>query len=261
MKTNKLSLNELKEFLDEKYNYFNSHQFIQTDPICIPHQFNVKEDIEISAFLIATIAWGQRASIIKNGNRLMQWMDNSPYHFILHSSEKDLNVFNKFVHRTFNGIDCIYFLNSLKNIYKNHSGLEQSFYKGYKENNSIKNAIVEFRAIFFELKKFPTRTLKHVSNPADNSAAKRLNMFLRWMVRKDHKGVDFGIWRKMSMAALYCPLDIHTGNTSRELGLLFRKQNDWKAVEELTNYLRMLDSNDPIKYDFALFGLGAIEKF
>lgn len=259
-KLDKLTIPELKEFLDEKYNYFNSSQFIETDPISIPHQFKKKEDIEIAGFLTATIAWGQRKTIINNATKLVEWMDYEPHHFITTSSAKEIKVFHRFVHRTFSGIDCEYFIQSLKNIYKKHKGLEQAFYKGYKKENSIKDSIIEFRKLFFELK-YPSRTLKHVSDPAANSSAKRLNMYLRWMVRKDNKGVDFGIWNFFSPKHLYCPLDIHSGNTARELGLLSRTQNDWKAVEELTSQLRLLDANDPIKYDFALFGLGAIEKF
>ena len=187
----------------------------------------------------------------------MQWMDYRPHEFIVNFKEQDLKPFKKFVHRTFNGIDCVYFLQSLKNIYINHYNLEDVF---SKDSDEVKNKIIHFRKLFFEMP-YPLRVAKHISNPEENSAAKRINMYLRWMVRNDKKGVDFGIWKNIKASQLYCPLDVHSGNVARKLGLLNRKQNDWKAVEELTTQLKSLDQTDPVKYDFALFGLGVFENF
>jgi uncharacterized protein (TIGR02757 family) len=251
----------LKEFLDEKYFLYNHKKFIETDPICIPHQFTKKQDIEIAAFLAATIAWGNRQSIIKNATKLMQLMDFEPHSFVTNATAKDVKVFSKFVHRTFNGDDCMFFIRSLKNIYKNNTSLEVLFSKGIKSNDeTIKNGIISFREEFFVIQ-HPLRTQKHVSNPLKNSSSKRLCMFLRWMIRTDKTGVDFGIWKNIKPAQLCLPLDVHTGNVSRKLGLLKRTQNDWQAVEEITALLRQLDNKDPVKYDFALFGLGVFEKF
>lgn len=254
-------LQNIKELLDEKYFQFNNTAFIETDPISIPHQFTKKEDIEIAALLVATIAWGQRFSIIKNGNKLMQLMNNEPHEFILNFTKKDEARFSDFVHRTFNAGDCVFFLQSLKQLYTKHDGLEMAFSKGFSNKEpSVKQAIVNFRTQFLK----PThlhRVEKHVSNPDQKSSAKRLCMFLRWMVRKDKKGVDFGIWKNIQASQLCLPLDLHTGNVSRKLGLLQRTQNDWQAVEEITSVLKTFDAIDPIKYDFSLFGLGAFEGF
>jgi len=258
----RLSLPELKEFLDEKHDQFNNPSFIETDPISIPRQFSKKEDIEISGFFAATIAWGQRPTILRNASKLMEMMDNSPHDFIINHLPHELKPFEKFVHRTFNGIDCIYFIRALNNIYKNHNGLEGVMSRGININDdTIKNGLAHLRNIFFELDDHPKRTTKHVSNPHNNSSCKRLNMYLRWMTRKDKRGVDFGIWKNINPAQLCCPLDLHTGTIARKLGILKRKQDDWKAVIELTNYLKKMDSKDPIKYDFALYGLGVFEKF
>ncbi|MDF2436341.1 MAG: hypothetical protein K0Q95_717 [Bacteroidota bacterium] len=254
----KLSKKELKEFLDEKVLKYNQPHFIESDPLSIPRQFTKKEDIEIAGFLAATIAWGQRVTIINNANKLMNLMDHSPYEFVMKAKEKDLKKFEGFVHRTFNGTDAIFFIRSLQNIYKNHGGLEKAFSTKKKEDVLL-NSIDNFRELFFSIP-HPQRTKKHVSNPVDNSSAKRLCMYLRWMARKDKCAVDFGIW-KLSPAHLMCPLDVHSGNVARKLGILKRTQNDWKAVEELTAELRKMDPNDPVKYDFALFGLGVFEKF
>lgn len=257
----KADIELLKEFLDEKYHLYNNKSFIATDPIQIPHRFSKKEDIEIAGFLAATIAWGQRKSIINNSNKLMLWMDGAPHDFILNHSAKELAPFKKFVHRTFNGVDCVFFIKSLQNIYLKHGGLEGAFEKGIKaKNENIKNSIAGFRKIFLELK-HDARSDKHISNPEAKSSAKRLCMYLRWMVRNDKSGVDFGIWKKIKPSQLCLPLDVHTGNVSRKLGLLKRTQNDWQAVEEITDILKSFDKSDPIKYDFALFGLGAFEKF
>jgi uncharacterized protein (TIGR02757 family) len=254
-------ISELKSFLDEKYLLYNNRSFIETDPISIPHLFTKKEDIEIAGFLASTIAWGQRKSIIANSNKLMKWMDDSPYDFIISHKKKDLDPFKKFVHRTFNGEDCIFFMRSLQNIYKRHKGLEYCFAKGIqKDDQNIKNAIVSFRNVFLKIDHLK-RTEKHISNPLAKSSSKRLCMYLRWMVRKDNKGVDFGIWNSIDPSQLCLPLDVHTGNVSRKLGLLNRTQNDWQAVEEITEVLKQFDPKDPVKYDFSLFGLGAFEGF
>jgi len=255
-----LSFSALKKFLDEKSDFYNHPGFIKDDPISIPHQFSQKEDIEISGILTATIAWGNRKSIIKNANRLMQLMDFAPYDFILSAETSDLDKFSSFVHRTFNGIDCMFFLLSLSNIYKFHGGLENVFNGPTKEEQSVKESIVKFRNVFFEIPHLK-RTEKHIANPSANASAKRLNMFLRWMVRSDKRGVDFGIWKTIKPADLYCPLDVHSGNVARKLRILTRKSNDWKSVETITDLLRKMDPYDPIKYDFALFGLGVYEKF
>lgn len=249
----------LKEFLDEKVEKYNHPSFIETDPIQIPHKFLRKEDIEISAFLVATIAWGNRKSIINNGNRLVEMMGNSPYDFVMDFSERNSELLPRFVHRTFNRDDLIYFFRSLQNIYSNHQGLEGIFLR-YAEGDFLQSAIHHFKKVFFELPHL-SRTEKHISDPKRNSAAKRINMFLRWMVRKDKKGVDFGVWNSLSPSLLSCPLDVHSGNVARKLNLLQRKQNDAKALAELDVSLRKLDMIDPAKYDFALFGLGAFEQF
>lgn len=236
---------------------YNRPDFIASDPISVPHHFTRKEDIEISGFLTATIAWGQRPTIIKNANRLMELMDFAPYQFISQHEPKDRERFRSFVHRTFNYDDTLYFLHSLQRIYTLYGGLEQVMAIRGSEHNT-KKALARFREVFFSSDHL-SRTTKHVSDPYKNSSCKRLNMFLRWMVRKDDAGVDFGLWESAGMAQLSCPLDVHSGNTARKLGLLTRRQNDWKAVEELDTALRKLDPEDPVKYDFALFGLGVFE--
>ena len=251
--------NQLKSFLDEKVIQYNQKNFIASDPIQIPHLFTKKEDIEIAGFLTATIAWGNRKMIIKNATRLMELLDYAPYDFIMHHNERDLIRFNSFVHRTFNGIDAVQFVKSLQHIYTQHNGLEATLFIKDK-TNTYKTSISEFKKLFFEIAK-ETRSLKHISDPSRGSAAKRINMFLRWMVRDDNTGVDFGIWKTHSSSHLSCPLDVHSGNVARKLGILLRKQNDWKAVAELDAVLRKFDKKDPSKYDFALFGLGIFEKF
>ncbi len=254
-----LNFNELKEFLDSKVIEFNTPNFIDDDPISIPHKFSLKEDIEIAGFLAATIAWGNRKMIIKNANRMIDLMGNSPHDFVMNHKEHNLEQLEGFVHRTFNSIDFIYFIKALKNIYNNHGGLESVFQK-YATENSLQPAIHNFKKIFFEIN-HPSRTTKHVSDPNKGSAAKKINMWLRWMIRNDGNGVDFGIWKNIPPSVLSCPLDVHSGNVARKLGLLTRKQNDAKALHELDTSLRELDNEDPVKYDFALFGLGVFEKF
>ena len=255
---NGLNNNELKEFLDSKYIQYNQKKFIESDPIQVPHKFTSKEDIEISSFLTATIAWGQRKTIIKNSFKMMDLLDNSPHDYIINSTVKEIDKLNV-KHRTFNEIDFRYFIKQLKYIYLNHGNLENIFFDNI-ENNSLHKSIHVFKSLFFK-NNFPLRTTKHISDPYKGSACKRINMFLRWMVRKDSNGVDFGIWNKISPSYLSCPLDVHSGRVARKLGMLKRTQNDHKAVIELDNKLRYLDSNDPVKYDFSLFGLGVFEGF
>lgn len=253
-----MRLAEVQELLDVKYAQFNAAHFIETDPICIPHQFSKKQDIEIAGFLVATIAWGNRTMIIKNGQRLVEIMEEAPHDFVLNYKESQLNQ-SAFVHRTFNAVDLDFFFLALQRIYTKYNSLEHAFQQ-HADHPGVKGRIIHFRDEMLASPHLP-RSEKHLSNPAKNSAAKRINMFLRWMVRKDASGVDFGIWDGISSADLYLPLDVHTGNVARKLGLLKRKQNDWKALEEVMGKLRKMDANDPVKYDFALFGLGVFEKF
>jgi uncharacterized protein (TIGR02757 family) len=263
-----------KSILDENLKTYNRQEFIASDPIQIPHRFTKKEDIEISAFLTSIIAWGNRKMIINNALRLMSLMNNSPYDFLLNSvpdyknfdgktpenlsQKSDWQAFKDFVHRTFNGYDCMFFLLSLKWIYCEFGGLEKVFTEGFNREKTIFSALQYFRSIFLQLP-HAHRVERHLSDVEKNSAAKRLNMFLRWLVRNDENGVDFGLWHGIPASALMLPLDIHAGNVSRQLGILTRKQNDWKAVEEVTAALRFFCPQDPIKYDFALFGAGVFQ--
>ncbi|MBN2164891.1 MAG: TIGR02757 family protein [Marinilabiliaceae bacterium] len=248
---------EITEFLNEKADQYNRIGFIETDPVSIPHRFSLKEDIEISGFLSAALAWGNRKAIIKSANQLMEMMDESPLDFVVNSSEYEINRLGKFVYRTFNGFDIQFFIRSLKKIYQYHGGLESVFMHDYK--GDLKDSLIYFRKVF--MGDAIVRTGKHVADVQKGSTGKRLNMYLRWMVRNDNRGVDFGLWKDINPGHLYLPLDLHTGNVGRKLGLLKRKQNDWKAVDDITSVLRKIDSLDPIKYDFALFGLGVFEKF
>lgn len=254
-----LNLNELKDFLDEKAARYNNLTFIENDPVQIPHLYEEKEDMEISGFLAATISWGNRKSIVKSAHKMMKLMGNSPYDFLMNHREEHLERFDGFVHRTFNSTDFLYFISALKHLYLHKNGLEGIFQQ-YQEETSMQAAIHHLKKEFFSLP-HPVRTLKHLPDPLKGSAAKRVNMFLRWMIRKDRAGVDLGIWKSISPSKLSCPLDVHTGNVARELGMLKRRQNDSKAVKELDITLRALDPEDPVKYDFALFGLGAFETF
>lgn len=249
-----MSFDDLKEFLDFKADEYNNPKFIESDPIQLAHRFQRKEDIEIVGFLMATIAWGNRKSIITSGERILTIMEHDPYNFI-----RDYKPFESaFVHRTFNAEDLHNFFASLKRLYEN-DGLEKAF-APQEEYPGVLGRIASFRAAF-TADSFPDRTQKHISNPLKNSSSKRLNMYLRWMVRNDKKGVDFGIWNSISPSELHLPLDVHTGNVGRKLGLLHRTQNDWNAVAEIQEYLVKMDANDPCKYDFALFGLGVFEGF
>lgn len=251
----KLNKEELFDFLEEKYSKFANPKFIENDPIQIPHSFSKREDIEISGFISATIAWGQRKSIIKNAKHFIQLMDNAPYDFVMGYDEIDLKRFSNAVHRTFNGEDLVFFVKSLRNIYTKYGSLENLFV-----TDDLFDGLVKFHQVFFEIN-FPQRAKRHVANVNTGSAAKRLNMYLRWMVRNDNRGVDFGIWKQINPAQLFIPLDLHSGRVARMLGLLERKQDDWKAVIELTQKLREFDAKDPVKYDFALFGVGVNEDF
>lgn len=255
--SNEMDFKELKAFLDFKAEHYESPNFIEHDPIQIPHQFNRKEDIEIAGFLIATIAWGNRKSIIDSGRKLTTIMENAPLEFIQNYKDGAL-LSSKFVHRTFNKEDLDFFARSLRKAYEN-GGLEH-YFSVHPNFTGVKGRILNFREKFFSIS-YPSRSAKHVSNPEQNSACKRLNMYLRWMTRDANKGVDFGIWKSINKAELHLPLDVHTGNISRLLGILDRKQNDWKALEEIMQTLKQMDENDPVKYDFALFGIGAFEKF
>lgn len=247
-------------FLNEKVLIYNAKSFIATDPISIPRQFSKKEDIEISGFLTALISWGQRPVILTNANKMMQLMEFAPYDFIASAKAAEFKKLKPFVHRTMNGEDLIVIVKGLQHIYKNEGGMEALFSRlMQKHSNETALAISEFRATLF--KGSSSRAMKHFGDPLKNSASKRMNMFLRWMVRKDKCGVDFGIWKSVKPEYLYCPLDLHSGNVSRKLGLLRRPSDDWKAVVELTESLRKMDPVDPVKYDFALFGLGVFEKF
>ncbi len=254
-----MSILEIKDFLDEKADFYNQPTFIETDPIQIPHQFSQKEDIEIAGFLTATIAWGNRKMIIKNALYMMELLEHSPFEFVQNHTESDLKKLEKFVHRTFNSTDFVGFIKGLQHIYKQHNGLENIF-TTHQTDDAMQPAISVLKALFFEVE-HQKRTEKHISNPLQGSAAKRINMFLRWMVRADEKGVDFGLWKNISPSKLSCPLDVHSGNVARKLNLLTRKQNDDKALVKLDKNLRILNPNDPVIYDFALFGLGVFEGF
>jgi uncharacterized protein (TIGR02757 family) len=247
----------LKDYLDFKAKQYENPEFLETDPIQIPHRLSGKEDIEIAALLVSTIAWGNRRSIIKSGEKLLEIMDHAPYEFIRSYDQLNNNELN-FVHRTFNSVDLDFFFRALNRIY-GKGGLEQAF-KLNPQIPGIRGRIINFRNEMLSIS-HEERSSKHLSDPLKNSAAKRINMFLRWMVRSPNKGVDFGIWNSISPSELYLPLDVHTSSNARKLGLLSRKQDDWKALEEIMEALRRFDPEDPVKYDFALFGIGAFEKF
>lgn len=249
----------LRDFLNEKVRLYNTPDFIELDPIRIPHQFTEKEDIEIAGFLTAVISWGNRKSILTNAGKMMKLMGNSPYEFIMNHQENHLKKLDGFVHRTFNAIDLKVFISALKFLYSERGGLKGIFNQ-YQTPDSLQPAIHHFKQEFFSMP-HPVRSRKHISDPMEGSAAKRINMYLRWMIRNDNHGVDFGIWKNISPSILSCPLDVHTGNIARKLGLLHRSQNDAKALAELDTSLRLLDPADPVKYDFALFGLGVYGDF
>ncbi len=249
---------ELKEFLDRKVDEYNQPSFIKDDPVSIPHFFSRKQDIEIAGFFAAIFAWGNRTTIIQKSKELMQLMEMQPYEFCMSRDEQRLKNLLVFKHRTFNPTDLLYFIEFFRHHYTQHRTLETAF---TMHGSNIEDMLTGFHHYFFSLEDVPSRTKKHISTPEKNSACKRLNMFLRWMVRTDNKGVDFGIWKNISPSQLICPLDLHVARVARKFGLLRRKQTGWRAAWELTKYLRTLDKHDPVKYDFALFGLGVMEKY
>ena len=259
MAKSKFNIPDLKDFLDEKSYQYESLEFIKDDPILVPHSFTKKEDIEISGFITSVISWGNRKSIINSAKKIIEFMDYSPFDFILNHTNKDLYKEKESIHRTFNSTDLNYFIVSLKRIYKDYNGLEDIL-SNNSNGNDLQKRISTFKEIFFSID-HPIRTRKHLPSPIDGSSAKRFNMFLRWMVRSNEKGVDFGLWNKIDKSDLSLPLDVHTGRIARLLGLLKRNTNDSKAVEEINLKLREMDPKDPIKYDFALFGLGVYENF
>jgi len=253
----------IHQLLDQKLKQYNRIEFIGKDPICIPHSYSKKQDIEIAGFFAAIFAWGNRTTIISKSKELLERMDNAPYAFCTQHQEKDLKKLLGFVHRTFNDTDLLYCIEFFKQHYAMHESLETAFFESTNNNDLaiIEKALTQFQNYFFSLEDAPARTKKHIASPISGSTCKRLNMFLRWMVRKDKQGVDFGIWNRVSPAVLIMPIDVHVARVSRALGILQRPQTDWQAAIELTNYCRTLDAKDPVKYDFALFSLGVIEKF
>lgn len=255
-------LEKLKDFLDKKVEEYNTPDFLEDDPLGVPHQFKSRQDIEISGLMASVFAWGQRKTIINKSKEFLSLMDNSPHDFLLNHTEKDLKPFENFKHRTFNATDALYFIAFLSWHYRKYDSLEQIFVEKITPNSeNIAQGLNHFFFTFFSLENAPSRTKKHVASPNRNSACKRLNMYLRWMVRKDDKGVDFGLWDKIKPSQLVCPCDVHVERVARELGLITRKPVDWKTAIELTNSLKDFDPNDPVKYDFALFGLGLENKF
>ncbi|TFV97477.1 TIGR02757 family protein [Algoriphagus kandeliae] len=255
-------MQDLKGFLDEKVEQYNQPAFIPNDPISIPHLFQKKEDIEIAGFFAAMLAWGQRKTIISKCLELMKLMDNAPHDFMVNHQYSDLKPFLEFKHLTFNDIDTLYFIHFFSWFYKKHHSLEEAFLiKSNYSNEAMEGMLIRFHELFFSLAEAPSRTKKHIATPARKSACKRMNMYLRWMVRSDEKGVDFGIWNKIQPSQLICPCDLHVDRVARKLGLITRKQTDWQTAVELTERLREFDPQDPVKYDFALFGLGIEEKF
>jgi len=256
--------NRIYELLERKYKEYNSSSFVENDPISVPHQFTKKQDIEIIGFWIAMLAWGNRKSIIASGNKLVALMDGAPHDFVVNHQEKDLKRFFDFKHRTFNATDALYFVEFFKQHYKRHESLENAFLKPDDRypmtGANTEMLLVNFHNNFFSLEDSPQRTRKHIATPERNSTCKRLNMFMRWMVRKDKYGVDFGLWKKIKPAQLLIPLDVHVDRTARKLGLIKRKQTDWQTVIELTEALKQFDPKDPVKYDYSLFGLSVLDK-
>jgi uncharacterized protein (TIGR02757 family) len=254
--------NNLKAFLNSKVDFYNQPSFIAADPICIPHSFTKQQDIEIAGFFAAIFAWGNRTTIINKSKELIALLHNAPYDFVINHQPADLKKLEGFKHRTFNTTDLLYCIQFLSMHYSKNNSLQNAFTKGiHKKDNTIENGLKEFYNYFFSLPDIPNRTKKHIASPEKKSSCKRLNMFLRWMVRTDNKGVDFGIWKNISPAQLVIPIDVHVARVAKRLHLLQNDKTDWQAALELTAYLRTLDKNDPVKYDFALFSIGVIEKF
>ena len=251
---------DLKNYLDEKAALYNQQNFIAKDPICVPHLYTLKQDIEISGLFAAVLAWGNRTTIINNSKKIMDWMGHQPYDFVLNHKDTDLKPFTQFVHRTFNATDLLYFISFLQHHYQTHPTLEDAFVPmaDYRHEN-VGEALVHFHNYFFSIE-HPARTKKHIATPVRNSACKRLNMYLRWMVRKDTNGVDFGLWGKISPSQLVCPLDVHVARVAHRLRLIENTNANWANATALTAQLKMLNPTDPVVYDFALFGLGAEDK-
>lgn len=248
---------QLYHWLEDQFNHFNKSSFIADDPISVPHQFKVLQDIEIAGFFTAIMAWGQRKTIINKANELMRLMDNSPFEFISHHKERDRKRFTAFRHRTLQPEDVIFLTDVLQRFYKKNDSLEQAFTSQLQpDDKDVRNGLIGFHNMVFDQPWVLERTRKHIATPLRKSSCKRLNMFLRWMVRNDDAGVDFGLWQKISTHQLIIPLDVHVGNVARKLRLLDRTANDWQAAEELTERLKAFDPVDPVKYDFALFGAG-----
>ena len=252
---------ELKAFLDAKVAAYNQPDFIPNDPVSIPHEYTRKQDIEIAGFIAAVFAWGQRKTIINKSHEFLSYMDHAPHQFMLQYTDADLKPFLNFKHRTFNSTDALYFLHFFRWFYEKHDSLEEAFISGLSDDATMEKRLTGFFDLFFSLPDHPVRTYKHIPNPSRKSACKRINMFLRWMVRQDSNGVDFGIWKKLSPSKLICPCDLHVDRVARKLKLIKRKQTDWQTALELTKNLKKLDPNDPVKYDFALFGLGVEAQF
>ena len=254
--------NNLKEFLDSKVDFYNQPSFIANDPISVPHQFSNQQDIEIAGFFAAIFSWGNRSTIINKSNELMQLMDNTPHQFVLQHQKKDLKKLEGFKHRTFNATDLLYCIEFFKSHYSKNNSLENAFTRGmHKKDATVENGLTGFYNYFFSLPDIPERTKKHIASPEKKSSCKRLNMYLRWMVRNDTKGVDFGIWKTISPAQLVIPIDVHVLRVAKRFNLLYDDKTNWQAALELTAYLRTLDAGDPVKYDFALFGTGVMEKY
>jgi len=257
-----MPVKDLYRFLNSKVDEYNQPFFIATDPVSIPHRFRQKQDIEIAGLFSAVFAWGIRTTIINKTADLLARMDNAPYEFVVRHQEQDLKKLLDFKHRTFNDTDLLYFISFLHFHYRHNESLQSAFSNTLNPSDlTIENALIGFHDYFFSLEHVPARTRKHIANPLNGSTCKRLNMFLRWMVRSDEKGVDFGIWKDIKPSQLVCPIDLHVARVARRFDLLHREQTDWLAALELTASLRELDPEDPVKYDFALFGLGVMEKF
>ena len=246
---------ELRELLDELWDRYDREEFIAEDPVAVPHRFTTRDDREIAGFLVATIAWGSRPMIVRNGLRMMHFLDDAPHDFVLNASDRELESLRPFVHRTFNGSDLIHFVRAIRAMYAEYGGLGRFVESRYAATGDMRRVLSDFRQAFFSTA-HPSRCEKHLACIDRGASCKRLNMYFRWFVRHDDRGVDFGLWRSIPMSALYLPLDLHTGRVGRALGLLERRQNDWRAVEEITARLRELDPDDPVRYDFALFGAG-----
>ena len=261
MKKKTISRDHIYELLERKYAEFSASAFIDDDPISIPHSFSQKQDIEIMGFWTAMLSWGNRKSIINSAKKLTELMDGAPHDFILNHRDKDLKTLLTFKHRTFNATDTLYFIEFFKHYYQKHDSLEDAFYSTLSQKSpTVEDGLIGFHELFFSLEDAPHRTKKHVSTPVRKSTCKRINMYLRWMVRNDKSGVDFGLWKKIKPAQLLCPLDVHVDRVARKLGLITRTQTDWETVLELTENLRSFDPKDPVKYDFALFGIGVLDK-